>query len=414
MNGSGGCVRSDRTLPECSRQEKRLRQCFQFCAVGFFIDILMGGCKIFMGWKSGSISVISDGFNNMTDAGAVFLLMLTFYLASRPSDREHPFGHGRMEYLNSTLMGVAVIYVGISLLRESIEKILHPQAVLFSPQLIFLLLAAIAGKILLVWLYRKADQTVGSKAFQAYGVDSLSDAAATAGVFLSLLAEKFWGWMIDGWAGTIVSLIVLYAGYEILKAAVNALIGAPPDSRLYQAMERKINSYRGVYGVHDMIIHDYGPESQFVSAHVEMDSRMSLVASHHLADRIMQDMLHDFHAQTVIHVDPRAVDNPREPQYREDLETAIIQSGLPVTFHDFFTAEKEDGIHLSFELGLERESPVSDSEIYDKINHEMKKLNPHYIIELLVDRNFISGKRYGASQAAKRSGENGPSPSKQP
>ncbi len=393
---------SESSRNRSSVQGKRLKQCFGFCAVGVLTDLLLGGFKIFMGWESGSISVIGDGFNNMTDAGSVFLLMLTFYFASRPSDREHPFGHGRMEYLNSTLMGTAVVYVGVSLLRESAEKIFHPQPVLFSMELMILLVTAIAGKLFLAWLYRTADEAVGSKAFRAYSADSLADVAATGGVLMSLLAEKFWGWTVDGWAGAAVSFVVLYAGYEILKSAVNALIGAPPNARLYQAMEKKINSYPGIYGVHDMIIHDYGPGSQFVSAHAEMDSRMSLVESHQLADRIMQDMLHDFHAQTVIHVDPRAVDNPREPKYRKDLETAIIQSGLPVTFHDFFTAEKRDGIHLSFELGLERECPLSDREIYDKIDSEMKKLNPNYVTELLVDRNFISGQRYGGISTAKK------------
>lgn len=378
-----------------SSVQARKHLAYLFCAAGMGIDAVLGIIKIVMGWESSSISVMGDGFNNMTDVGSTFLLMLTFYYASKPSDREHPFGHGRLEYLNSTVMAAVVLYVGITLCVDSGKKIMNPEPVEFSPLLVAVLLIGILGKLALSYVYRQAEKKTGSAAFSAYGADSLSDVLSTAAVLVAVIAEKFTGFHIDGYMGVLVSLAIMYTGYEILKRALNAIIGAPPDAGLYHDIEQFILSARGIYGVHDLIIHDYGPENQFLSAHVEVDSRWSLVQSHELADQVMEAIKEKFHIQAVLHVDPKAVGNPREKQYMRDLESALYRTGLPLSYHDFFVEEKGEDVYITFELSFTGPCDKSDADIYQAISKEMTAVNPHYYIDLMVDRNFISGKRYG-------------------
>lgn len=375
--------------------ETRKQKTYAFCLAGMGIDALLGLTKIFMGWQSGSISVIGDGFNNITDVGATFLLLLTFYYAAKPSDTSHPFGYGRLEYLNSTVMAASVLYVGISLAVDSAEKIIKPESIVFSPLLAAVLVVGIAGKLLLSYVYKLARKTTGSEAFRAYGADSISDALSTTGVLIAVLAEYFTGWRIDGYVGIVIAIAILYTGFEILKRAVGSIIGAPPDSSLHRDIEEFIRSVPGIYGVHDLILHDYGPENHFLSAHVEMDSLMSLIESHRLAEHVMEQIKERFHIQAVLHVDPKAVDNPREKQYMRDLEAAIYRTQLPLTYHDFFVEEKGRAIYLSFELAFTGKCGKTDQEVYEALNAEMKELCEQYCINIMIDRNFISGKKYG-------------------
>ncbi len=375
----------------------RQKKAYLFCLFGMAIDAALGLIKVFMGWQSGSIAVIGDGFNNITDVGSTFLLLLTFYYSAKPSDKEHPFGHGRLEYLNSTVMASVVLYVGITLGVDSVRKVMDPEPIVFSPLLVGALLVGVVGKVLLSFVYRAALKETQSDAFKAYGADSVSDVLSTVGVLVAILAETWTGLHIDGWMGVIMSAVIIYTGYGILKQALNAIIGAPPDGALYERVEQFILAHKGIYGVHDLIIHDYGPENQFLTAHIEMDSRLGLVESHDIAEALMEKIKETFHIQAVLHMDPKAVDNPREPLYRRDLEAALFCTHLPLSYHDFFVEEKEGKIYISFEVSFLGACDKTDEEIYDAVNREMQKINPDYRIDLMVDRNFISGKRYGAA-----------------
>lgn len=385
----------DVIMQENNKSNIRQRKAYLFCIIGMAVDAVLGLLKIWMGWQSGSIAVIGDGFNNVTDAGSVFLLLLTFYYAAKPSDRTHPFGHGRLEYLNSTIMASAVLYVGISLLCNSAEKIMDPEPIEFSGLLAAVLIASIIGKLLLSLVYRKAQKETGSQAFSAYGADSLSDVLSTGGVLIAVAAEKMTGFHIDGWVGGLVALAVIYTGYSILKQAVNSIIGTSPDEEIYEKIRTFICGIQGIYGVHDLIIHDYGPGNLFLSAHVEMDSRMTLIDSHNLAEQAAERIKETFHMQAVIHVDPKAVDNPRARMYARDLESAIYRSRLPLAYHDFFVEESGEKIRLSFELTFTEKCKKTDQEIYEILDAEIKRFNPQYHIDMMIDRNFISGKRYG-------------------
>lgn len=377
--------------------KKREKQAFLACIIGVITNLFLGTIKIFAGWQSGFLSIMGDGFNNITDIGAILLLIMTFYYAAKPSDKSHPFGYGRLEYINSTVMSAIILYVGITLFVESVHKILYPEDTFFTSLTAGILILGIIGKLFLAWWYKKAGEKLRSGSFQAYSADSLSDLLSTSSVLAASCVEYFTGYHVDGIMGVIISFFILYTGYGIMKTALNSIIGTMPDCEIYRKVEQSILNSPGVYGVHDLILHDYGPENHFATAHIELDSKLSLLESHELSEAVMTKIRSDFNIQAVIHADPKAVSNPRETEYMRDLEAAIYRSKLPVSYHDFFVTEKNGKIYISFELALRGECEKSDAYIYKVIASELKQSNPDYEVELLVDRNFISGKVYGTS-----------------
>lgn len=373
----------------------RRKAAFIAGGIGLLMNFVLGSVKVYIGWASHSISVMGDGFNNITDMGSVVLLLMTFYYAAKPSDPKHPFGYGRLEYINTTVMAAVVLYVGITLMVESVHKMMNPEPITFSYLLLGILLFSIVGKLLLACVYKKTGKALKSDTFMAYSADSLSDMLSTFGVLAAILIERFLGLRCDGIMGAIMSLFILYTGYSILKTALNSIIGTMPDEEVYDRIRDCILQAPGVYGVHDLIVHDYGPENHFATAHIELDSKMGLVESHELAERVMERLRDEMHIQAVIHADPRAVSNPKEKEYKRDLEAALYRSRLPVTYHDFFVEEKEDTIYVSFELALTGACRLADEDIYKTLSAEIKKINPDYHVELMVDRNYVSGKRFG-------------------
>lgn len=375
--------------------ESRTRQAMWVGFIGLLVNLILGSVKLFAGWQSGFLSVMGDGFNNITDMGSVVLLMMTFYYAAKPSDKEHPFGHGRLEYINSTVMAAVILYVGITLGMESVEKILHPQPTNFTPFVAAILVFGLVGKLFLAWWYKRASRRLSSDAFLAYSADSLSDMLSTSGVLAATLVEYFFEIQIDGIMGVLMALFILWTGYSIMRDAVNSILGATPEESLYEEIKECILACPGVYGVHDLIVHDYGPENHFATAHVELDSSLSLVRSHEISEHVMTMLREKLQVQAVVHADPKAVSNPKEEKYRRDLESAIYRTGLPLNYHDFFVMENHEKVHFSFEITLRAPCKASDEEIYEAIIKELRAISKAYHIEMMVDRNFISGKVYG-------------------
>lgn len=382
-------------LRKFSGGNDRYKKTLFFCFVGMIINLFLGSIKIFIGYESGFLSVVGDGFNNITDVGAVVLLAMAIYYATQPADAAHPFGYGRLEYISSTVISSIIIYVGMTLLVESITKIRFPTDTEFTAITAGVLLFSIIVKCFLAWLYGKVGKSLNSESFQAYGKDSLSDVFATTGILVATFVEFITGYHIDGIVGVIVSLLILYTGYEILKKALNRIVGTTVDLDLYKQIKQYVLKVPGVYGIHDLIIHDYGPEHHFASLHIEVDSRITFLQSHDITEEVTDRLRDKFNLQVVVHADPFAVADPREKEYRRDLESAIYQSRLPVTYHNFFATTKKNRIHLSFELTIESHCEKTDEEIYRLISEKITKINPLYQVELLVDRNFISGKLYG-------------------
>ena len=240
--------------------------------MGIFINLLLVAGKVIAGLLSGSVSVVADGLNNMMDAAASIITLVGFKIAAKKADKEHPFGHGRYEYIAGLAVAVLVLVVGIELGKSGVARILNPAPVEFGPAIFLILAASIALKLWMGGFNRNVGKRINSSALKAVSVDSRNDAITTGAVLVSAMVSRFTGLRLDGWAALGVALFIIYNGISLVRETLDPLLGMPPSSELAQHIIEKIASYDGVLGIHDLIVHDYGPDRRYVSAHVEMPS----------------------------------------------------------------------------------------------------------------------------------------------
>ncbi|NMB02378.1 MAG: cation transporter [Firmicutes bacterium] len=273
---------------------------------GIVINLLLVVGKVTAGIFAGSVAVIADGLNNLMDALGAIITLLGFKMAAKKADDEHPFGHGRYEYIAGLAVAVLVLVVGVELARSGITEILDPSPVDFGTPIVIVLVISVAVKSWMALFYRRFSKRIGSSALKAVSVDSRNDALATSAVFISALVSRYAGIELDGWAALGVSLFILYNGIGLLKETISPLVGEAPSEELVDYISEKITAHKQVLGIHDLIIHDYGPERRYVSAHVEMPSDEDPVITHDIIDSIERDFLENDGIHLIIHVDPVA------------------------------------------------------------------------------------------------------------
>ena len=273
---------------------------------GIVINLLLVVGKVTAGIFAGSVAVIADGLNNLMDALGAIITLLGFKMAAKKADDEHPFGHGRYEYIAGLAVAVLVLVVGVELARSGITEILDPSPVDFGTPIVIVLVISVAVKSWMALFYRRFSKRIGSSALKAVSVDSRNDALATSTVFISALVSRYAGIELDGWAALGVSLFILYNGIGLLKETISPLVGEAPSEELVDYISEKITAHKQVLGIHDLIIHDYGPERRYVSAHVEMPSDEDPVITHDIIDSIERDFLENDGIHLIIHVDPVA------------------------------------------------------------------------------------------------------------
>lgn len=367
----------------------RQRKAFFAALVGLIINLILGMVKIFAGWQSGFLSVIGDGFNNITDVGAVILLMMTFYYASKPSDKEHPFGHGRLEYVNSTVMSAIILYVGITLLVESVQKILHPEDSYFSIWTASALIVGIIAKLFLTWWYKRAGENLKSEAFNAYSADSFSDILSTTGVLVAACVEYFSGYHVDGIMGVIMSLFILYTGYGIMKEALNSIIGATPDAEMYEKIKTVILETPGVYGVHDLIVHDYGPGRRFASLHAELPYNMDMLDAHEIIDTAEKRVKNNLGCDISIHLDPVITDDEQINELRKITNQIISTIDARLSMHDFRVMRGPMMKKLMFDVVVPYDFEISDDVLKKKINSYIKIYDDNCYAVINIDRAMV-------------------------
>lgn len=367
----------------------RQRKAFFAALVGLIINLILGMVKIFAGWQSGFLSVIGDGFNNITDVGAVILLMMTFYYASKPSDKEHPFGHGRLEYVNSTVMSAIILYVGITLLVESVQKILHPEDSYFSIWTASALIVGIIAKLFLTWWYKRAGENLKSEAFNAYSADSFSDILSTTGVLVATCVEYFSGYHVDGIMGVIMSLFILYTGYGIMKEALNSIIGATPDAEMYEKIKTVILETPGVYGVHDLIVHDYGPGRRFASLHAELPYNMDMLDAHEIIDTAEKRVKNNLGCDISIHLDPVITDDEQINELRKITNQIISTIDARLSMHDFRVMRGPMMKKLMFDVVVPYDFEISDDVLKKKINSYIKIYDDNCYAVINIDRAMV-------------------------
>jgi len=358
--------------------------------IGLIVNIVLSLSKIIAGTVFNSISVTADGINNMSDAGSSIVTLIGFKMSGKPADRDHPFGHARIEYLTGFILGIAILLVGVELIRSSANKIMDPQPATYSTIMFIILALSIAVKFWLSRFYAKIAEIISSSTIKAASADSTNDVLATSAVLIGALISKFTGVEIDGYMGIGVALFVLWSGIQILKSILDPILGQMPDPKLVESIEKKILSYDGILNIHDLVIHNYGPAVYFATVHAEVDARGSFIRSHDLIDCIERDIARDMNINLIIHMDPIITDDEevnRLKNMTEDIVTIIDQR---FTIHDFRIVKGETHTNLIFDVVVPAEFDVSATRLIHRIETAIKERDANYYPVITVDKNYVS------------------------
>lgn len=359
-------------------------------SVGIALNIFLFIGKFLVGIISGSIAVTADAFNNLSDAGSSLIMLVGFKMAGQKPDPHHPFGHGRIEYLSGLLVSVAILIMGFELMRSSIDKILHPQPVDFSILTAIILLVSIAIKIYMACYNRKIGRNIDSAAMKATAADSFSDTAATTVVLIATVIEHFTGLQIDGYCGVLVGIFILYTGYGAAKDTISPLLGQPPHPDFVRNVEKIVMGYDYVLGIHDMVVHDYGPGRIMLSLHAEVPANGSLIVLHDMIDNIEHHLHDELHCEAVIHMDPVITDDALTNRIRKKIAELLNSSYPEICFHDFRVVEGPTHTNIIFDIVVPFDYRKSDEEIADFLKYEIRRLDTSYHAVIQVDKAYTS------------------------
>ena len=318
--------------------------------VGILCNVLLFAGKLTVGAISGSVSIMADAVNNLSDASSSLVTLIGFRLAARPADEGHPFGHHRMEYLAGLAVAATILLIGAELVKTSVAKILHPEAVECSLAVVLVLLASILLKLWLAHFNRTLGKRIQSLALLATAADSRNDVITTSAVLLCTVLGRMTGLLLDGYAGLLVALFILWSGIGIARDTVNPLLGQAPDEALVHTIADKIKSYPGILGVHDLMVHDYGPGRRFASAHAEVDYRMDILDAHELLDDIEREIRNELHIDLVLHCDPIVTDDEESNALRARVIAFLHTRDPRLSIHDFRMVRGTGHTNVIFDL----------------------------------------------------------------
>ena len=358
-------------------------------AVGIICNIMLTITKFIIGSMTASIAITADALNNLSDAGSSAVTLFSFKLANKPADDEHPFGHGRFEYISAMAVAFLILSMGIELIRSSVDRIINPQAVEFSVWAVVILMLSIAVKLWLAVFNRYIGKKIDSPALAAAAADSVSDTLATGVSVIALILSNFTQIALDGYMGIVVALFIIAAGLGIFKDTMNVLLGSAPDPRLVDTIEKEIMSYEGILGVHDLIIHNYGPSRIFVSAHAEVPSDGNIVSIHETIDTIEREIKKKFNLNITIHMDPIAINDEKVNGIKRQVEEIIHAIDKDFSIHDFRIVEGQARTNLIFDLVVPHKCMMKRQEIYDKVNAGIKNLDERYYNIITVEHDFV-------------------------
>ncbi len=364
--------------------------------VGIILNVLLFACKLVLGLLSGGTSIIADSLNNLTDAGSNVLTVAGYTMTGKPADKDHPYGHARMEYLASLFISVIVMVIGFEMLITSVEKIITPTVTeRYDTIAIIIIASTILVKLVMSLFFRKLGRHIDSSTLKASFADSISDVIATSAVVVGMILTPITGPLTDGIVGTLISIYILVMGIKLVIEASNTLIGKAPDAEFIASINRKIRSYEGVLGIHDLVVHSYGAGKTFVSAHVEVDSEKDVLISHDMVDAIESDVLKEMGINLVIHMDPICTTDPETNLLREKISKILSDIASeytsPISMHDFRVVKGYcSQTKILFDINISSEMPLTNEQLYREISEEIKKINPLCILILTVDRDYFS------------------------
>ncbi len=355
---------------------------------GIIVNIILAIAKYFAGIISGSISVTADAINNLSDAGSSIISLVGVKLSAKPADKDHPYGHGRVEYISALAVSFVVLLMGIELFKSSVDKIINPVPVKFNILSLIILTVSILAKLWLGFFNKKLGEKINSAPMIAVMKDSFSDCLATGVALIAIVVSAFSDISIDGYLGVIVAGFIFLAGFNILKETMADLLGKPADKAFTQEIENKILSYDKIVGVHDMIIHDYGPGRKFASAHAEVSSQDDIMEIHDIIDLAERDILNEYGIIISIHTDPIVTDDERINALKEMTVTIVKEISDEMSIHDFRVVDGPTHTNLIFDLIAPHKFHMSNEEIRKTIEDKLSKIDERYFVVITIEHAF--------------------------
>lgn len=358
-------------------------------AVGIGCNLFLFLIKLLAGILTGAIAVIADAFNNLSDAGSSIVTLIGFKMAGKPADTDHPFGHGRIEYISGLFVAVAIMLVGVELARSSFEKILHPEEVTFSAVSIGILVLAIVVKLWMSAFNKKLGNRINSAAMKATAQDSFNDSIATGAVLLCMGFTYLTHINIDGYAGILVALFILYSGIGVAKDTLQPLLGQAPDPEFVKAIEAEILTHPEIVGVHDVIVHDYGPGRVMVSLHAEIPYDMDILVAHDVIDDTECEIKEKFKCEITIHMDPIVTNDEVTNAKKEEVKAIVKKLDEKMSIHDFRMTKGPLRTNLIFDLVIPYDCAIVPEEAEESIKAEIAKLDGTCYVVISIDRGYV-------------------------
>ncbi|MBR5524818.1 MAG: cation transporter [Clostridia bacterium] len=355
---------------------------------GIVCNLLLCGGKLLAGMLAGSLAMIADAFNNLSDAGSSIVTLVGFKLAGAPPDEDHPFGHGRMEYLSTLGVAVLIILAGFELASSALDKILHPEEPVFSVVSAVILLLSIGVKLWMAMFNRHLGNRIHSDTLLATGTDSRNDVICTGVVLASSIVSWRTGWSLDGYVGMAVALFVMWSGFSIIRDTISPLLGQAPDPELVKEIEQTVLAHEGVVGIHDMILHDYGPGRMMLSLHAEVPQEQSIRISHDIIDNIEVELMERFNLVSCIHMDPIDTDDPETLELKAMACQVLSQLDERLTLHDFRVVAGDTHTNLLFDVVVPHDYPHRQ-QLPARIQEAIQQIDPKLFTVLKVETSYI-------------------------
>lgn len=356
--------------------------------VGIVCNVLLCAGKFLAGFLSGSLAISADAVNNLSDASSSVIALLGFRIAAKPADDEHPYGHGRTEYLAGLAVSVMILLIGLELVKTSVGKIMAPEPIQAGLVPLAVLVVSILVKLWMAAFNRQVGKEIGSSVLEATAADSRNDVIATSAVLVATLAQMIFGWQLDGWIGLAVAAFILYSGWGLVKEAIAPLLGQAPDPEMVRHILEVTRSYPGVLGIHDLIVHDYGPGRQFASLHVEMAASQDVLASHDVIDQIERRFLEQEGLHVIIHYDPIVTDNNEVGEAREYLAKQVKRLDPRLTIHDLRVVPGETHTNLIFDLVVPHGFEMPECRLKSEVQAMAQSKNPKWQCVVTLENSY--------------------------
>ena len=357
-------------------------------SVGIGFNILLFIGKFLAGLISNSIAITADAFNNLSDAGSSLITLIGFKMAGQKPDTEHPFGHGRIEYLTGLLVSLLILLMGVELIKSSVSKILHPEATECTPVVAGILIVSILVKLYMYLYNRSTGRKIDSAAMMATAADSLSDMLSTSVVLIATLIGKFTGLQIDGWCGLLVGIFILYAGFSAAKDTISPLLGQPPQKEFVEKIESIVQSYPQVLGIHDLIVHDYGPGRVMISLHAEVPASGDMLHLHDTIDNIERQLHRELHCDAVIHMDPVMNDDEETQELKKQVTCCLHELDKSLNLHDFRIVKGPTHTNIIFDILVPFKFQLSDAEISRFMEEKIHSISASYYAVINIDNDY--------------------------